>query len=302
MFSAGVGFIKDSHARDIPSPVPWDFLVKVGPPAMKIGFGGSVMSSVSNSTRDSDMTAIQRGDPYNGNKVARFLEYLALLDEPIIKKIHDQGAGGLGNVVTELLDGWDCSINLAELPRAMGINSLECWLSEYQEQMVFICTPSNYSQLETLANRYGVQLYTLGVILPSKQGKIYFNIRDSRGLFDYTYGYNDINQTHQPEYYSNTLQNITEQNDIEHMDIKLFRDYHSCTGYDCREPLLERSLKFHLTNKIDRCVGGCVVQQSCIGAFDIPIANYSITRATPLSQNGILSAIGENIFIGQSII
>jgi phosphoribosylformylglycinamidine synthase len=204
-------------------------------------------------------------------------------------------------VVTELLDGWDCSINLAELPRAMGINSLECWLSEYQEQMVFICTPSNYSQLETLANRYGVQLYTLGVILHSKQGKIYFNIRDSRGLFDYTYGYNDINQTHQPEYYSNTLQNITEQNDIEHMDIKLFRDYHSCTGYDCREPLLERSLKFHLTNKIDRCVGGCVVQQSCIGAFDIPIANYSITRATPLSQNGILSAIGENIFIGQSI-
>lgn len=307
MFSAGLGFIKDSHAKEIPIPEPGDYIVKVGPSAMKIGFGGSVMSSVSNSTGDSDMTAIQRGDPYNGNKVARFLEYLALLDKPLIKKIHDQGAGGLGNVVTELLDGWDCSINLADLPRAPGMNPLECWLSEYQEQMVFICLPSSYSQLETLANRYGVSLYKLGVILLSKQGHIHFNMCDSSGCeFNYTFGYNAINHIHQPEYYSQALQTIAatrncNDNDIGNRGMGLFRDYHSCQRNECQEPLLERSFKFHLTNKIDRCVGGCVVQQSCIGPFDIPLANYSITRATPLSQNGILSAIGENIFIGQSV-
>ena len=52
---------------------------------------------------------------------------------------------------------------------------------------------------------------------------------------------------------------------------------------------------------MDRSVGGSVVQQSCIGPYSLPLSNYAITRITPLSSNGILSAIGENIYIGQRI-
>jgi len=64
---------------------------------------------------------------------------------------------------------------------------------------------------------------------------------------------------------------------------------------------MEWSFKCHLTNKIDRCVGGSVVQQSCIGPYSLPLSNYAITRTSPISIGGILTAIGENIYIGQSI-
>ena len=63
----------------------------------------------------------------------------------------------------------------------------------------------------------------------------------------------------------------------------------------------EKSFKFYLTNKIDRSVSGCVVQQPCVGPFGIPMSNYSIIRASPLSKGGCITAIGENIDQGQSI-
>ena len=321
MFSAGVGFLKDTHLYSPEyAPSPGDYLIKIGSPAMKIGFGGSIMSSVSNNSADTDMTAIQRGDPYNANKVTRFLEYLALLEKPLIKKIHDQGAGGLANVVTELLDGWDCEIDISILPQAMGMNPLECWLSEYQEQMVCICPASNYPILESLASREGVLIHTLGTILPTHESRIFFK--------NYTYHYNRISNDYNINYHSSILQTIAEQSNTEQWNTEqsnkeqsnrqeylesikaLFQNYHSCSNSNdleksditgCHESLLERSFKSHLTNKIDRSVTGCIVQQSCIGAYSIPLSNYSITRLSPLSQNGILSAIGENIFVGQSI-
>lgn len=335
MFSAGLGFLKDSHCYSpaIHSPVSGDLIVKVGPPAFKIGFGGSVMSSVDNTSTERDMTAIQRGDPYNGIKVARFLETLALMPEPLIKKIHDQGAGGLANVVTELLDGWDANINLAALPAADKMNSLECWISEYQEQMVFICSPTAIPALETIASREGVLLHPIGTLLSSKTGTIHFNNLVSN--HPYIFHYNQIGDhiaTHHPQaFYSSLLQEIhsaspthhtphTQHHTHQHIHPHIhpdnnalpdaigtfFQNYHShkhTSGslIECQEAPLERAFKCHLTNKIDRSVGGSVVQQSCIGPFSLPLSNYAITRMTPLSPGGILSAIGENIYIGQPI-
>ena len=316
MFSAGLGFLKDSHCY-LPvkhTPEAGDLIVKVGPPAFKIGFGGSVMSSVDNTSTERDMTAIQRGDPYNGNKVARFLETLALLPEPIIKKIHDQGAGGLANVVTELLDGWDANINLAALPAADKMNSLECWISEYQEQMVFICSPNSIPALETIASREGVLLHPIGTLLSSKTSTIHFNNLVSN--HPYIFHYNKIGDhiaTHHPQaFYSSQLQEIhtttspthTDNNTLSDAISTFFQNYHIHTSdslIECQEAPLERAFKCHLTNKIDRSVGGSVVQQSCIGPYSLPLSNYAITRMTPLSPGGTLSAIGENIYIGQPI-
>jgi phosphoribosylformylglycinamidine synthase len=327
LFSGGLGFIKNSHMFDpddnLHTPSPGDYVIKIGPPAFKIGFGGSIQSSINNNSQDKDMTAIQRGDPYNGNKVTRFLEYLSTMDNPIIKKIHDQGAGGLGNVVTELLDGWDCLIDIEHLPSAIGLDTLECWLSEYQEQMVFIASPESFPHLKEITEREGVLIYQLGTILDSRNSKI--QLKRKKGTSNtisntiYTFNYNSLNKYEYLNQYTTKLQNIVSNLNISDTQDKpdtpntpdtIFKDYHICPAkqsttdaiiQECRESELERSFKFHLTNKIDRSVSGCVVQQSCIGSFSIPLANYSIIRTSPLSTGGIVSAIGENIYIGQSI-
>jgi len=301
MFSGGLGFIRQSHIP-VPNPIAGDYVVKIGPSGMKIGFGGSIQSSVSNNAQDKDMTAIQRGDPYNGNKITRFLEYLATMDKPIIKKIHDQGAGGVGNVITELLDGWDCLVDVENLPSVIGMDTLECWLSEYQEQMVFICSPDSYTEVETIAKREGTTIYKLGTILDTKNSTIYLQRKNNNLTIPpntYIFRYNNLNKFDCLNQYSKLLQSVVYNNP--EVISSIFKDYHKCGSLDvCREHILERSFKSHLTNKVDRCVSGCVVQQSCIGPYSIPLANYSIVRATPVSQGGILSAIGENIYIGQT--
>lgn len=322
LFSAGLGFIKNSHMYypddGLHIPVPGDYVVKIGPPAFKIGFGGSIQSSVNNNSQDKDMTAIQRGDPYNGNKVTRFLEYLSTMDNPIIKKIHDQGAGGLGNVVTELLHGYDCLIDIENLPSAIGLDTLECWLSEYQEQMVFIASPESFPILKEIAESEGVLIYQLGTILDSKNYQIYLKRKPEINTTSntiYTFNYDLLNKYEYLNQYCTELQNIVYNSTTPNAPNPpnpppapeiLFQDYHICPAKQnpstpCREFELERSFKFHITNKIDRCVSGCVVQQSCIGPFSIPLANYSIIRPSPLSSDGIVSAIGENIYTGQSI-
>ena len=102
LFTAGLGFIKNSHLFDktVHQPISGDYVVKVGPPAFKIGFGGSLQSSVNNNSLNNDMTAIQRGDPYNGNKIIRFFEYLATMEKPIIKSMDVYR-----NAATEFLEG-----------------------------------------------------------------------------------------------------------------------------------------------------------------------------------------------------
>lgn len=324
LLTAGIGFIKNSHLYNTQEhqPAPGDYLVKVGPTAFKIGFGGSMQSSVVCDTADRDMTAIQRGDPYNGNKVARFLEILATMERPLIKKIHDQGAGGLGNVITELLDGWDADINLEMIIKAPGMSSIEIWLSEFQEQLLFICPPENYPILEKLSCREGILIQHLGTIRDTRTSTIHMKILHptSRETNTYTYKPDIMLDMHYLNQYSTLLQSITnpitdsntQPSHTDELDIQcipsIFKDYHNHEfgnepGQICREDILERSFKFHLTNKIDRCVGGCVVQQSCIGPFGIPLSNYSITRVSPMASGngGILSAIGENIYIGQGV-
>jgi phosphoribosylformylglycinamidine synthase len=310
MFSAGVGFIKQSHLFNCQDPnqlpIANDYIVKIGPPAFKIGFGGSIQSSIINDSTSTDMTAIQRGDPYNGNKVARFLERLALLPIPLIKKIHDQGAGGLGNVVTELLDGLDAVIDLQAIPASDGMDSLEIWLSEYQEQMVFICSPESYSTIEAIAAAEGVIIHRLGIVLKDRNSNINLTKKcGSAPSFTYTYNYNTMNNLPHITQYSKQFQDVAKS--TYYKDFPNFytfqNDYHKHkdgTPTQCQESPLERSFKFHLTNKIDRSVSGCVVQQSCIGPFGIPLANYSIVRVSPMARGGILSAIGESIFVGQS--
>lgn len=77
----------------------------------RIGVGGGVASSVevqgaSHRDTDLDFGAVQRGDPEMEQKMNRAIrDCLELRDKNPIQSIHDQGAGGNGNVLKELVEG-----------------------------------------------------------------------------------------------------------------------------------------------------------------------------------------------------
>jgi phosphoribosylformylglycinamidine synthase len=106
MFSAGVGQLDGGHtAKGIAEPGM--LVVKIGGPCYRIGIGGGAASSrvQSSENADLDFDAVQRGDAEMENRLNRLMRACCDLRErnPIIS-VHDQGAGGNGNVLKEIVE------------------------------------------------------------------------------------------------------------------------------------------------------------------------------------------------------
>nr|XP_055223422.1 phosphoribosylformylglycinamidine synthase isoform X3 [Gorilla gorilla gorilla] len=107
MFSGGIGSMEADHISK-EAPEPGMEVVKVGGPVYRIGVGGGAASSVQvqgDNTSDLDFGAVQRGDPEMEQKMNRVIR--ACVEAPKgnpICSLHDQGAGGNGNVLKELSD------------------------------------------------------------------------------------------------------------------------------------------------------------------------------------------------------
>jgi phosphoribosylformylglycinamidine synthase len=106
MFSAGVGQLDGNHTVKGEAEKGM-LVVKVGGPAYRIGIGGGAASSrvQSSENADLDFGAVQRGDAEMGNRLNRLMRACCDLREknPIVS-VHDQGAGGNGNVLKEIVD------------------------------------------------------------------------------------------------------------------------------------------------------------------------------------------------------
>jgi len=108
MFTAGIGQLDGRHPAK-GAPEKGMLVVKIGGPAYRIGLGGGAASSkaagedAENAALDFD--AVQRGDAEMMNRMNRLMRACCDLGgrNPIVS-VHDQGAGGNGNVLKELVE------------------------------------------------------------------------------------------------------------------------------------------------------------------------------------------------------
>lgn len=117
MFSAGVGQLDGGHTKK-GDPEPGMLVVKVGGPAYRIGIGGGAASSrvQSSENADLDFNAVQRGDAEMGNRLNRLIRACCDMKEknPIVS-VHDQGAGGNGNVLKEIVEPAGASYDIRKV-------------------------------------------------------------------------------------------------------------------------------------------------------------------------------------------
>jgi len=117
MFSAGVGQLDGRHTEK-GEPEKGMLVVKIGGPAYRIGIGGGAASSrvQSSENADLDFDAVQRGDAEMGNRLFRLMRACCDLGEknPIIS-VHDQGAGGNGNVLKEIVEPAGASYDIRKV-------------------------------------------------------------------------------------------------------------------------------------------------------------------------------------------
>ena len=119
MFSAGVGQMDGRHTVK-GEPEKGMLVVKLGGPAYRIGIGGGAASSKplgeSSETADLDFNAVQRGDAEMENRMGRLMKACCDLGDnnPIIS-VHDQGAGGNGNVLKEIVEPAGAEYDIREV-------------------------------------------------------------------------------------------------------------------------------------------------------------------------------------------
>ncbi|MED6287050.1 hypothetical protein CHARACLAT_012469, partial [Characodon lateralis] len=295
MFSGGLGSIEDSCVKKEEAEAGME-VVKIGGPVYRIGVGGGAASSVQvqgDNCSERDLGAVQRGDAEMEQKMNRALR--ACLERgngnPICS-IHDQGAGGNGNVLKELSEPAGAVIYCSKFKKGdPTLSVLELWGAEYQESNALLLRPSDKSYLERVCQREKCPVDFVGHI--TGDGKIVLvddqsNSEQAGGLrhpvdlqLEWVLG-----KMPQKEF-------IMERQALTNQPLTLPAEL---TIRDALQRVLRLpavASKRYLTNKVDRSVTGLVAQQQCVGPLHTPLADVAVVALSPFSLEGSATAIGE---------
>jgi len=293
LYSAGNGVIHKEHKKKH-TPKEGDLIVRIGGPAYKIGLGGGSASSRNQdkANEELDFNAVQRGDPEMENRVCRFIETCMRLENfnPILS-IHDQGSGGMANVTKEIIYPRGADIYLKDVNIGdPSMSSFDIWNAEYQEQCTILINESDLKQCRIIAKRENVPLNVVGEINNSNKIKVYSRKGDLIVDLDLDYTLNKM-----PSKIFNVMVNKEtpslsryelqlEENASKETFNQYIKDIFSLVGVGSKQ---------FLTSKVDRSVTGLIGQQQCIGPWNLPLSDYSITCLSHFSNCGIASSIGE---------
>ena len=165
-------------------------LVILGEPALRIGLGGSAMSSQSSSHAEGkhelDFASVQRDNAEAERRCADAIVTCAQLGagNPILF-VHDLGAGGLGNALAELLKDCDCGgvINMNKIPVADNTMSpTEVLVNESQERFLLAVDAGKLKTFKEICRRENVRYADIGETNRSK--KICVRIDDNTAALD----------------------------------------------------------------------------------------------------------------------
>ena len=284
MLAGGVGYAKaqDSHKDDA---VKDENVIVMGGDNYRIGMGGGAVSSVATGeyTNAIELNAVQRSNPEMQKMVYNAIRALAEMDKNPIVSIHDHGAGGHLNALSELVETSGGNIDINKLP--VGDKTLsykEILGNESQERMGLLLKDDDLTLLENISARERAPMYEVGKttgdmkleFIDSKTGKIPFDL-DLLDLF------------------GNPPKSVLKDNTLE----QRFEtpEYNMDLIYDYVKDILQMeavACKDWLTNKVDRSVTGRVAMQQNAGIYHLPMNNLGVTTLDFEGKSGIASSLG----------
>jgi len=287
MFTGGIGQIDDRHTEKADAESNM-FIVQIGGPAYRVGFGGGAASSMlqGDNVEDLDFNAVQRGDAEMEQKMNRVIRACNEMgDGSLIEVAHDQGAGGPGNVLKELVEKAGGRIDIRKINVGDPTMSvLEIYVAEYQERNGLLIRQENIEQFKAICEREKVNCEVLGEVTGDGRFVVHDTLDDSTSV--------DL-ELHE------VLGNIPQKTFVDNrIDLQLppvtipagatVRD----TLHDVLRLLTVGSKRF-LTNKVDRSVTGLIAQQQCCGPLQATVADVAVIAQSHLGVSGAATAIGE---------
>jgi phosphoribosylformylglycinamidine synthase len=292
MLAGGVGY---AHKRDAmkDKPLKGDKVILLGGDNYRIGMAGGSVSSVDTGeyAEALELSAVQRANPEMQKRVYNVIRALAEISRNPIRLIHDHGAGGHINCISELLESSGGRIDITELPigdPTLSVKEILC--NESQERMGLIIAAEDLSLLKKIAERERSPLYVIGEITG-----------DNQIVFETAAGEKPVNFSTDFLFGSSPKTVVEDQTlefdcgevpvdiaDSEQL-IAAIKEVLSLEGVGCKD---------WLTNKVDRSVTGKVALQQCTGPLQLPLNNAGVVALDYRGQEGIASALGHASVIG----
>ncbi|HBO30393.1 MAG TPA: phosphoribosylformylglycinamidine synthase [Leeuwenhoekiella sp.] len=286
MQAGGIGYGKKQQALK-EKPETGDKIVILGGDNYRIGMGGAAVSSADTGAFSSgiELNAIQRSNPEMQKRAANAIRGMVESDENTIVSIHDHGAGGHLNCLSELVEETGGLIDLDKLPVGdPTLSAKEIIGNESQERMGLVIGAEQIKTLKTIADRERSPMYEVGDVT----GDHRFTFKSATtGAAPMDLAMNDM--------FGSSPKTVM-------VDTKIHRIY-SDVSYSLENfhEYLENVLQLEavackdwLTNKVDRCVGGRVAKQQCVGSLQLPLNNVGVMALDFKSSNGIATSIGHS--------
>jgi phosphoribosylformylglycinamidine synthase len=287
MFTGGVGQLDSRHLRK-GEPQKGMLVIQIGGPAYRIGIGGGAASSMiqGENKEELDFSAVQRGDAEMEQKMNRIIRACVEKgDRNPIVSIHDQGAGGPCNVLTELVDpaGGRIEIrNIALGDRTMSV--LEIWGAEYQERTALLLNPDRLEELQSICSREKVNCEVLGEV--TGDGRIVVHDAQDNST--------PVNLELAPILTSIPQKTFTLERCRKQPEPLILPAGLSVSDAIRRVFRLPSvGSKGFLVRKVDRSVTGLVARQQCCGPLQLPVSDVAVISQSHFGLTGAAIAAGE---------
>ncbi|WP_282135609.1 phosphoribosylformylglycinamidine synthase [Seonamhaeicola maritimus] len=290
MQAGGIGYGKNDQAlKD--TPKTGDKIVILGGENYRIGMGGAAVSSADTGEFASgiELNAVQRSNPEMQKRAANAVRGMVESEENFIVSIHDHGAGGHLNCLSELVEDTGGKIDLDALPVGdPTLSDKEIIGNESQERMGLVIGEDHIETLHKIADRERSPMYTVGDVTG-----------DDRFTFQSKTKGNKPMDLAMEDMFGSSPKTIMTDNTVarNYADVA----YNADDFYKYLDQVLQLeavACKDWLTNKVDRCVGGKVAKQQCAGPLQLPLNNVGVMALDYKGKEGIATSIGHSPISG----
>ena len=284
MQAGGIGYGKaDQALKD--TPKEGDKIVILGGENYRIGMGGAAVSSADTGEFASgiELNAVQRSNPEMQKRTANAVRGMVESEENFIVSIHDHGAGGHLNCLSELVEDTGGKINLDKLPVGdPTLSAKEIIGNESQERMGLVIAEKHINTLQKIAERERSPMYTVGDVTGNNR----FTFESK------TNGDTPMDLALEDMFGSSPKTIMTDKTVQRNYKNPRYKTKNLHIYLEQVLQLEAVACKDWLTNKVDRCVGGKVAKQQCVGPLQIPLNNVGVMALDYNGKEGIATSIG----------
>ncbi len=295
MLAGGIGYAKMADAAKA-KPQAGDSVVLLGGDNYRIGMGGGAVSSVATGEYDNsiELNAIQRANPEMQKRAYNAIRGISEKDTNTIISIHDHGAGGHLNCLSELVEEVGGDIDISKLPVGdPTLSDKEIIGNESQERMGLVMKKEDTEELRKIAARERAPFYEIGTV----SGRQNFTLKNS------VTGSTPIDMALGDMFGSTPKTTMTDSSPKGGADghggfskiERRIKDLSSSELTAAIEGVLKLeavACKDWLTNKVDRSVTGLIACQQTCGELQLPLNNLGVTAIGYDDPQGIAVSMG----------